>query len=318
MSFNRRQRCAAQHFGLWSVEPRWFCSAVQAVRDGTFSPGAWDDGDGETEEEREAREAKRERAALVLGAVESRHDAGFDVDRSGIALIEIEGQMTKGESSFGGASTVKIRRQVRAAMQDPDISGIFLLIDSPGGTVGGTAELADDVRAARSVKPVRAFGDDLMASAAFWVGAQADIVSASRTTEVGSIGTVAVLVDSSQAAEEAGIVVHVLSTGKFKGAGAMGAEVTDEHLAYFQGRVDAVNAHFLEAVMEGRGVAMPIVEKWADGRVFLASEALSMGLIDRVESLDEALEDFRDSVRAPRSRHGAIARARIDNAARRG
>lgn len=258
-------KCAAQHFGPWMIEPEWFAEAVGHVKAGTFV------------------------------AAQSGPDEGSDLYQTGtggVARIGITGQMTKGESSFGGASTVRTRQAIRRAVQDDGVRAILLHIDSPGGTVAGTADLAADVRAANEEKPVYTYFDDLGCSAAYWVGSQARHIAAGPTALVGSIGTVAVVEDSSGAMDRAGIKVHVVSTGKHKGAFADGAPITDEQLEALQVEVDDLNDHFLAGVAEGRHMTIEQVQGVADGRVHIASKAKDLGLIDAVQSLDQTLQDI--------------------------
>src|SRR5581483_9650939 len=111
-----------------------------------------------------------------------------------------QGMLMKGQSSMGGTSTVMARRDIRQAVADQDVAGILLAIDSPGGTVAGTDDLAAEVRQARTSKPVWAAIDDLGASAAYWVASQTQRVTVnSPTALVGSIGTLQVIRDLSAA-----------------------------------------------------------------------------------------------------------------------
>jgi len=263
-------RCAAQHFGPWMVEPYWFMQAVAAVRDGTFTPEARA-GDAEVQP--------------------------YEVDASGIAQIGIYGQMTKGESSFGGTSTVRTRRLIREAARDDSVKAILLHIDSPGGTVAGTAELAADVAGADARKPVHAYIEDLGASAAYWVASQARRVTANATAQVGSIGTVAMLYDTSGRAEKDGIVAHVISTGPYKGAFAPGAKITEEQLDYAREMVEGMNEHLLDGIKHGRGMPIAQVRELADGRMHIAGRAQGLGLIDGVESLDETVLGMRRQIK---------------------
>lgn len=272
--------CAARHFGIWLIEPTWFCLAARAVSEGTWRPEA----------------GRLPKPPAAEDPPEAPVEKPYQMDGTGLAVIPIQGQMMKGASKYGGANTVDIRRKVRSAVADPDVKGIMLAIDSPGGTVSGTEELGADVAAARRVKPTFAHIDDLGASAAYWVASQADRITASSTSEVGSIGTMAVIEDISAVAEKRGIKVHVLSTGPYKGAGVSGTVVTPEQLEYFQSRVDAINQHFLAAVATGRNVSIPKVQEWADGRVWLADTARQKGLIDGVMLFDEAMAAARDYI----------------------
>jgi signal peptide peptidase SppA len=284
-----KPECVAKHLGPWLIEPGWFQQAVSAVKAGLWQP----------------KQRAVSLAAIQVGsdgAIEARtrrdseDEPIYFVDSAGLAIVPIDGPMLKGESKYGGANTLAIRRQVRMAAKDPDVKGIFLAIDSPGGTVAGTQELAADVADAGRAKPVFAHIDDLGASAAYWVASQAGRITASPTSEVGSIGVLAVVEDSSGMAEKKGIEVHVISTGPYKGAGVEGAPITKDQLAYMQDRVDAVHEHFLDAVAAGRGEPRKTVDGWSSGKVWIAAEAARMGLIDEVMRMDEALNAARAEV----------------------
>lgn len=254
-------RCFAQHIGLWMIEPRWFSAAVAAVRAGSFEAPIQD-----------------QNVDMPL----------YMIDGDGIATIELNGPLMKGDSKFGGTSMVRSRRAIRRASNDDDVRAIMLSVDSPGGTVAGTAELAADVKAATGVKRVHAHIEDLGASAAYWIASQADRITATATSEIGSIGTLAVIEDSSGKAEAEGIKVHVVSTGEFKGSFVDGAPISEGDLAYLQERIDNLNGHFLSAIASGRNMPPKQVRELADGRVWLAAESKKRGLIDGVGSVDAA------------------------------
>lgn len=268
--------CAAQHFDTWLISPVWFTAAVKEVRAGTWQLKAFDHLEND------------EPMVRIL----------YTVDNAGIATIVINGPMMKGDSKFGGTSTIRTRRAIRQAANDAQVLGIMLVIDSPGGTVAGTAELATDIALANSQKPVFAHIDDTGASAAFWVASQAGFISAGVTAEVGSIGVIAVVEDTSEQFAADGIVVHVVSTGEFKGAFADGTPITSEHLAYLQERLDDINTHFLAAVGKGRHMTKAAVSAAADGRVFGAVTAMELGLIDKVQRLDDTTKDLIKAIKA--------------------
>jgi protease-4 len=113
-------------------------------------------------------------------------------------------------------------------------------------------------------------------------------VTANATAEVGSIGTVAVVWDTSKAAEDAGIEVHVVCTAPLKGAFVDGAPITDEALEDLQRRVDDLNGHFLRALTRGRGLRGQSLARVNDGRIYGAAQAKRLGLIDEVQGRDEA------------------------------
>lgn len=265
--------CVARHIGPWMVEPHWFNAAVSAVKAGMFQ----------------------------VQETEPSDQRLFTIDHAGIASIGIIGATMKGDSKFGGTNSIRTRQAVRVAADDNSVKAIMLHIDSPGGTAAGTAELANDVRLAGARKPVFAHIEDLGASAAFFVASQAHRITATPTSRIGSIGSVAILQDTSGAAEAAGIKVHVISTGDFKGAFVDGAPITEEHLEDAKREIVELNGHFLKAVSRGRGMSMAEVREVADGRVHIAANAMAMGLIDAVSTVDEALAFIRNDLNKARA-----------------
>jgi signal peptide peptidase SppA len=216
-----------------------------------------------------------------------------------VAVIHLTGTLMKATSSMdGGTSTVQARREIRKAANDAEISAILLAIDSPGGTVAGTADLAAEVVSANKRKPTWAFAADLAASAAFWVGSQAEKFFANdRTALIGSIGTLLVVYDQAGAAEKLGIKTLVFGTGPIKGAGTPGAAVTEEQQKYFRGIVEDAQKSFDSGVRKGRGLTEAKLEKVKTGGVWGAEEALNLGLIDGIKGFDQVLAELTGEAR---------------------
>lgn len=265
---NASKKCAEQQLGAWSIEPKWFKAAADAIRSGMWKPKADYDDDGDEGSD------------------------GYRVER-GVAIISIDGQMTKRGSSFGGCSTVRVRQLLRQAAADFTVRAIILHIYSPGGTVAGTSDLADDVVSVRTgkygqAKPVDAYIADMGCSAAYWVASQCETIYANATAIVGSIGTYTVLTDDTGASEQMGYKFFVISTGPYKGLGADG-KVSDELKSDVQREVNELNQPFLAAVQSGRGKKIDIGAV-SDGRAWVGEKAKSLGLIDEIASLDAAIE----------------------------
>lgn len=273
------------YFGLWAIEETRFQRMVDHVDWGNLRSHV------QLAEPIKLITAEP-RAELV--AAEQNGESLFP--RSGnLAVIPIRGTLMKQQSSMSSSTaTVQARRMVRAAAADPEIAGILLSIDSPGGTVAGTQALGDDIRSAGQRKPVYAYVDDLAASAAYWLASQAEQVFTIDTGLVGSIGTYLAIEDRSKLAEALKIKVHVVKAGQFKGAGVPGTEITAEQLAKWQDEVNAMNEHFLQAVARGRKLSLDTVRGLADGRVHLGAQAQQLGLIDGLKSFDETLAALRE------------------------
>lgn len=265
-------KCAAMHFDVWAIKADWLQQVVDAVKSGIIPADA----------ENAARKYTVEGEPYIV------------TDR--IAIINLEGALMKQWSKYGGTSTTWARAAIRHADKNDDVDAIMVHIDSPGGTSAGTAELGDDIR--NTVKPIYSYIADLGASAGYWPASQTDLISMNRTGFSGSIGTYAVIEDTSGCAEMNGVKVHMLSTGPFKGAGVDGTEVTEEHLAEWQNIVDKHFIHFANAVRKGRSQlrAKAHFNKVSDGRIFDSKDSLTFGLVDRVESFDTAMIRLKKSI----------------------
>lgn len=204
----------------------------------------------------------------------------------------------KNASSFGGTSTTLARKVIKAAQTDPEVKSILLHIDSGGGHVDGTNALAQAVSDFSAVKPIHTFVDGVMASAAYWVGSQSQKISADPMSTIGSLGTMLTVMDFSEQFKKEGIKTMVFSTGKFKGMGEPGTEITKDQQAFLQRRVNELNKFFMAAVMEGRGFDEEKVESLFDGGFELAAKAQSLGLIDEIKTFDEALAEL-EALNAP-------------------
>lgn len=223
---------------------------------------------------------------------------GYVVDR-GVAVVPIVGVLGKRMNMFtqisGGTSMQIVSRDLAAALADDSAHSIVLLIDSPGGTVDGTEQLANQVRAARDRKPVIALADGAMASAAYWIGSAASKVYAADTvTQIGSIGVVQKHVDISGAEAKEGIRTTEITAGKFKRSASAYGPLTDAGRQTLQDDVDYVYALFIEAVAQNRGVTEEKVQQdMADGRVFRGRQAVAAGLVDGITSLDAIIRDLQ-------------------------
>lgn len=207
------------------------------------------------------------------------------------AVIPVEGTIGRKFSSAlyssGVTSIDVLDRILQSAAIDDEVNSILLSFDSPGGLATGVPELGARIRQIRDTKPVVAFADGLTASAAYWMAAQADVVFATESAQVGSIGVYIALLDVSRYAEMEGLRVEVFKSGKHKAMGYPGTSLTDEQRAMLQARVDELGAKFRAAVREGR--ARAIDDDVMQGQSFGAEAAVANGLIDQVTDFDTAL-----------------------------
>jgi len=219
---------------------------------------------------------------------------GYDVVAR-TAVIPIRGLILKDVPlwvhyyGYQATGTRQTREALDGALADDAVDAILLAVDSPGGIIDGVQELADAFYAAREIKPVYAYIEDLGASAAYWLASQAAEVAANRTAEVGSIGVYTVLWDFSKYYGDAGVRVILVASGPDKGVGVIGVPIADEQLAPIAEVVDGMASIFMEAVARGRQMPLEAVRAVATGRTYLAQPAVELGLLDGVLNSDEAL-----------------------------
>lgn len=204
-----------------------------------------------------------------------------------VAVIPIEGVLTKDGPAWYGSNYDAIAKAVDTAAADPEVSRIALVVDSPGGEVTGLPETAAVIKAARAVKPVSAMVTGMAASAAYYLASQATDISVTPSGEVGSVGVRMMHVDVSAALANEGVKVTELYSGDHKTEWSPYAPLSDDAKADMMPRLQASHQGFIDAVADGRGnrVTQEITAaRFGEGRTFDASVALTHGLIDRVQS----------------------------------
>lgn len=256
-----------------------------------------------------------------LGRPLNNEPGAYELAPGGVAVLPIQGVIAPKANLMtqvsGGASAQLLTREVERAAADPAVRAIVLAIDSPGGSVYGVPELATAVRAADQIKPVYAWTDATMASAAYWVGSAARAVYISGpTVQLGSIGVVATHLDKSAAQLREGVVATDIFAGAYKRIASENAPLSEAGRQAMQDKVDYLYQVFVGAVADNRGVSEPVVlEHMADGRVFIGQQAIAAGLADAFATLPALLAALADNPRlhaqrvraAPRSTPAAAA-----------
>jgi signal peptide peptidase SppA len=192
----------------------------------------------------------------------------------------------------GGSSSYLIEKQFKMALDDPNVESIILNIDSPGGTVDGTSELAELIYNSRGIKPVIAWSDGIIASAAYWIASAADaIFISSETTNIGSIGVIATHTDTSKSDEMEGIKKTEIIAGKYKNAGSPNGPLDENGKAIIQDRVNQIYSVFVETVAKHRDTTFDdVLTNMADGRIFMGSNSIDAGLADGIIGFDDLLK----------------------------
>lgn len=211
---------------------------------------------------------------------------------TGIALIPVHGVLRKHTTDTYYTSTLDVKNTIKKANNDPNVKSILLHIDSPGGTVSGVGDLADYIK--NNKKQINAYCEDLTASAAYWVASQCGTIYSSPHTLIGSLGTYTVIYDMSEMYEKEGIKTIVIRSSALKAPGIPGEEVQDAQIASIQREVMAINDDFMQSIQSSRG---QIIKNEAyTGQVYLAPEALELGLVDKLLTFEDTITDIISNI----------------------
>jgi len=215
--------------------------------------------------------------------------SNFAVVVGGVAIVRVRGMLLR-QMSGAFWSYEEIARDVALAQADRGVRGIVLDIDSPGGMVAGCSDLATLLRGAGG-KPVEAFAGGLCTSAAYWLAAASRRVTLGSGAVVGSVGTVIEYVDIEPMLERMGArIVRVVAQ---QSPNKRLSPDSDEGRAEMQAIVDASCAEFVAGVAGGRGVTeAEVLDRFGQGLVFGASEALARGMADRRGTLFDLVAEM--------------------------
>ncbi len=214
------------------------------------------------------------------------------------ALIPISGPIMK-EDYCGAVGTATMASWIKMADATKNISSIILQIDSPGGEVSGTQQFAEAIKAVK--KPVLAFVDGMMCSAALWIGSAADEIMCSTANDiVGSIGTMMSFADYRASLEAQGVKLHEIYADKSKDKnGIFKAALAGDYTPLKEQLLNPLNDAFIGAVKTNRaGKFDARTENIFTGKTYMAKDAIKNGLADSIGNFDAALSRVTELAKA--------------------
>ena len=201
-----------------------------------------------------------------------------------VAIVRLHGPIMGGGRS---AEFVELLRHLRESSKVP---AVVLDIDSPGGSATASDDLFLAIRRLSEAKPVVAAIRGVGASGSFLAALGARRIVANPTAVVGSIGVIAVAPRVPRLLERVGVTIDETRAGRLKGMGSPWREDTEEERAKEQALVDGFYDAFVERVVEGRKMPRERVVEVATGEVWLARQALELGLVDEIGDIERAVE----------------------------
>ncbi|MEM7739522.1 MAG: signal peptide peptidase SppA [Pseudomonadota bacterium] len=224
--------------------------------------------------------------------------SGIDepIDRSDVAnvmVIPVEGAIVMGDNDLANASGEVIAKRIRQAREDDDVAAVVLRVDSPGGALFAAQLMHEELVALKEAgKPLVASMSSFAASGGYWISAPADKIFAAETTITGSIGVYSFIPTFENLADRYGVSVDGVGTTPLSALDAAGIGGLPESFSEIvQYSVEEAYRDFLQTVSEGRGTLTPEeVNERGQGRVWIGTQALELGLVDEIGGLDDAVD----------------------------
>ena len=211
-------------------------------------------------------------------------------DKKSVAVIKIDGVIED--------SKVVVSELYKQS-QDDNIKGIVLRINSPGGAVGPSQDIYSAVRKLKAKKPIVASMGTVAASGGFYAALGASKIFCQPGTLTGSVGVVLQIPNVKKLTDNVGFEMVTVKSGALKDVGNSFRDMTPEEQEFLQKTVDVVHNDFVQAIVEGRGIAREKVLPIADGRIIIGSQAKDLNLVDAYGDVYDAARSVFDILGEP-------------------
>ncbi|RLG10079.1 signal peptide peptidase SppA [Candidatus Pacearchaeota archaeon] len=207
-----------------------------------------------------------------------------DFGKPQIGILQIKGIILDAEEYLMAIKEMAKKESIKA---------IVVRIDSPGGSVGASQEIFEELKKTRNLKPVIVSMGSVAASGALYVALGGTKIFASPGTITGSIGVVLEIPNIEKLLKKIGIESETIKSGAYKDTGSIYRPLTPEEKKYLTKKVKLIHDQFIKAISEERKISIDKVKSFADGRIFTGEEAKSLGLVDKMGNFWDAVEEAK-------------------------
>ncbi len=207
-----------------------------------------------------------------------------------IAIIYADGEIMDGENKMGGVYGDRFAAIISDVRKDSTIKAVVFRVSSPGGSVLASEKIKSEIDLTKEVKPVIASYGNYAASGGYWISSNCNYIFSNPGTLTGSIGVFSMIPDFSGTLDK---IVHVnslsINSNDHSDMYSLMRPLDEKERAYMQASVEKIYGRFTEIVSEGRGLDVNYVDSIAQGRVWAGSDALEIGLVDKLGTIEDAL-----------------------------
>nr|WP_319582455.1 signal peptide peptidase SppA [uncultured Pseudodesulfovibrio sp.] len=227
--------------------------------------------------------------ALITGVMAFFRSMGwmpgtFALSGDKVGIVHVDGMIV---------DSGKVVSFIRSLEDDDSVKGVLLRVNSPGGAIAPSQEIYAAVKKLNEVKPVIASYGTVAASGGYYSSCPARMIFANPGSITASIGVMAEFVTVADAMEKFGIRPEVLTTGKYKAAGTPLRNLTDAQREQLLDLMHDLHDQFVDHVAEARGMDRARVAAIADGRAVTGRQAVSLGLVDRIGTQADAIDELK-------------------------
>ncbi len=232
-----------------------------------------------------------------------------------VGVIQVQGPIE---------DSVPFITQLKELRDDKTVKAIVLRVDSPGGVVGPSQEMYEELKKSARQKPLVVSMGSVAASGGYYIAAPAHVIYANPGTITGSIGVILQLTNIEGLLNKVGLKSAVLKSGKFKDSGSPVRPLTPEDRVVLQAVVESMHGQFIKAVAEGRKLPLATVRDLADGRILSGEQAKALKLVDRLGTMEDAITEAarlggitgKPNVRYPKEDEPSLLELLMTNTAR--
>ncbi len=233
---------------------------------------------------------------FILMALSSLKDAVTDK----VLVVPIEGTISNQDEGFfifGQTATVpQIISCLKKAEKDETVKAVLLAINSPGGTVIGSQNVASEVKKVKEKKPVVSFINEIGASGGYWIASTSNEIIAEPFSLTGSIGVTSSYLGYAGLLNNLNITYQSLVTGEFKDIGSPYKDLTDSERQVLMKKLNLIHEEFVSVVAENRNMSKERVRAVANGLFYLGKEAKELGLVDEIGNREDAENRVKELV----------------------
>ncbi|MFW0712916.1 signal peptide peptidase SppA [Aliarcobacter butzleri] len=182
----------------------------------------------------------------------------------------------------------KTLENIEKAKTDTNIKGVLLVVDSPGGAVAPSVEVAYAIKELKQIKPVVVYASGVIASGSYYASIWADKIIANPGSMVGSIGVIMQGVNTKELMDKIGIQTQTVKAGKYKESGTPTRKWTEFEEKQLQNVIDDTYNMFITDVATARNLDIKNYTSFADAKIFTSKQAKDVGLVDEVANITVA------------------------------